>query len=93
MSHCRSLFMHPLLQRLQSHFFMLFLSVFHLLQNIAHVKLHTPNEGHLKYKGTHEVIENIAALLLQINSLVLVQSLQNVVVSHGKAHHSINFCL
>ena len=85
--------MHPLLQRLQSHFFMLFLSVFHLLQNIAHVKLHTPNEGHLKYKCTHEVIENIAALLLQINSLVLVQSLQNVVVSHGKAHHSINFCL
>ncbi len=51
---------------------MLFLLVLHLLQDGPHIELHASDEGHLQHKGPHEVVEHVAALLLQVHSLVFV---------------------
>lgn len=75
--------MHAFFKRFKGNLFMLFLPVLDFLQDVPHVELHAPDERHLKHKGSHEVIENIAAFLLKVNVLIFFEFPEDLVVSHG----------
>lgn len=85
------LFMHALFERLKGDLFVLLLPILYLLEDIPDVELHATNEWHLKHKGSHEVIEYIAAFLLQVYGLILFKVPEDLIVSHGQLHHSIDF--
>lgn len=72
---------------------MLLLSLLYLLEDVSHVELHASDEGYLQYEGTHEVVENIAALFLEVHCLVLLEIVEDLVVGHCQLHHTVDLTL
>ena len=69
---------------------MLLLVVPHPLQNCPNVELHTADIAYLKHKHTHKIVEHFAALLFEVDGLVVLQVFKDLVVGHRQLHHPIH---
>lgn len=77
-----ALLVHADSQSIKGYFFVLLLSFLYLLEDVSNVELHASDKGHLQHEGTHEVVKNIAAFFLEVNCLILLEIVENLVVSH-----------
>ena len=58
---------------IKGNLFVLFLVFLDAMEDTADIELHAPDEGDLEHEGTHEVVEDLTTLLLQLHWLVLLQ--------------------
>lgn len=91
--HLEALLVHADSQSIKGYFFVLLLSFLYLLEDVSHVELHASDKRYLQHKGTHEVVKDIAALFLEVNCLVLLEIVEDLVVSHCQLHHTIDLTL
>ena len=64
----------------QNKFPILILILLNLEQNIAHIKLQTPNKRHLNHEGANEVLEHVDGFLLEVDGFVVLELEQGLVV-------------
>lgn len=80
--HPEALLVHADPKGIKGYFLVLLLSFFHLLEDVSHIELHASDEGHFEDECTHEIIEHVAALFLEVHGFVLLEIVKDLVVSH-----------